>query len=71
MANLEQVKKKIKKLLALADSSNEFEAKVAMAKAQKLLMEYKFCKLEKEEIEMNAKKFTDIIRSVVEKFRIR
>ena len=36
-----------------------------------LLMEYKFCKLEKEEIEMNAKKFTDIIRSVVEKFRIR
>ncbi|NCE98199.1 DUF2786 domain-containing protein [Emergencia sp. 1XD21-10] len=41
MANLEQVKKKIKKLLALADSSNEFEAKVAMAKAQKLLMEYK------------------------------
>lgn len=36
-----------------------------------LLMEYKFQKLGKEEIETNAKKFTDIIRTVVEKFRIR
>ena len=36
-----------------------------------LLMEYKFQKLGKEEIETNAKKFTDIIRAVVEKFRVR
>ncbi|MCI5689271.1 MAG: DUF2786 domain-containing protein [Emergencia sp.] len=39
--DLEKIKQKIRKLLAMADRGSEYEAKVAMAKAQRLMMEYK------------------------------
>lgn len=38
---MEDIKDKVKKLLRLADSSNEHEAKLAMAKAQELLAKHK------------------------------
>lgn len=42
MNNIENLKNKIKKLLALAERGNEHEAKIAAAKAQQLMAEYKF-----------------------------
>lgn len=39
--SIDDVKKKIQKLLALAERGSEHEAKVAMVKAQHLMMEYK------------------------------
>ncbi len=42
MNNIENVKNKIKKLLALAERGSEHEAKIAAAKAQQLMAEYKF-----------------------------
>ncbi len=41
MADIGAIKKKIKKLLALAERGNEHEAKVAMAKAQMIMAQYK------------------------------
>lgn len=41
MEELEKAKQKIRKLLDMADRGSEYEAKVAMTKAQKLMMEYK------------------------------
>lgn len=41
MSDIGDVKQKIKKLLALAERGNEHEAKVAMAKAQMIMAQYK------------------------------
>lgn len=41
MSGIGDVKQKIKKLLALAERGNEHEAKVAMAKAQMIMAQYK------------------------------
>ena len=41
MADIGDIKQKIKKLLALAERGNEHEAKVAMAKAQMIMAQYK------------------------------
>lgn len=41
MKSIDDVKKKIQKLLALAERGNEHEAQVAMTKAQRLMIEYK------------------------------
>ena len=41
MKSIEEIKDLVKKLLALSESDNEFEAQVAMAKAQALLLKYK------------------------------
>ena len=38
---MENYKEKIKKLLALSESSNEHEAKAALLKAKQLMMEHK------------------------------
>ena len=36
------IEKKIRKLLALSESPNEFEAQAALLKARQLMAEYKF-----------------------------
>lgn len=41
MKSVDEVKDLVKKLLALSESDNEYEAQVAMAKAQALLLKYK------------------------------
>ena len=59
---LEKVKSKIRKMLALADRGNEHEAKVAIAKAQRLMVEYK---LEQDDL-LNKNQKQDIIHRVTD-----
>lgn len=58
--DLEKVKNRIRKLLALADRGNEHEAKVAIAKAQRLMLEYK---LEQDDV---VEKKSEVIRRETE-----
>lgn len=58
---MENIKNKIEKLLALASSSNEHEAKAALLKARELMTKYKIkeCDVTEKNIEV-IKKLTDI-----------
>ena len=49
------IEKKIRKLLALSESPNEFEAQAALLKARKLMAEYKLTEAELHEVKNKGK----------------
>lgn len=61
------IEKKIRKLLALSESPNEFEAQAALLKARKLMAEYKLTEAELHEGNMIEKVYDDNTLSFKEK----
>ena len=55
-------REKIKKLLALSESSNEHEAKSALLKAKKLMAEHKIAEIDLEDIQEESCSHKDRVR---------
>lgn len=58
---MESYKEKIKKLLALSKSSNEYEAKAALLKAKQLMVEYKIAESDLTNRKSKVKKITSVV----------
>lgn len=61
------IEKKIRKLLALSESPNEFEAQAALLKARQLMAEYKLTEAELHEGNKKVKTINEQIQNIAQK----